>query len=76
MVIETESKAISKTFDYNTLQTISVYDKMGTLVIQSKQIVSKSGVRLDISMLRSNDIYNVVIEDRNGLRLTGKLFKQ
>ncbi|MGB8194284.1 MAG: S8 family serine peptidase [Chitinophagaceae bacterium] len=76
MVIETDSKAVSKTFDYNTPKTISVYDRMGTLVIQRKLIVPKSGIRLDVSPLRSNDVYNVVMEDRNGIRLTGRLIKK
>ncbi len=76
MVIETDSKAISKTFDYTTLKIIYVYDRMGTLIIQRKQIVPKTGIRLDVSMLRTNDIYNIIIEESNGLRLSGKLIKK
>lgn len=69
-------KADSKIFDYNTQKTIRVYDKLGNLIIQHSDIIPKSGLRLNVLMLKPGDVYNVIVEDRNGLRLSGKLIKQ
>jgi hypothetical protein len=75
-VTETDSKIVSKLFDYNTVKTIYVYDRMGNIIMQRRQLVPKGGIRLDVSMLRSGEMYNIVVEDKNGLRLNGKLIKK
>lgn len=74
--VDAHKKADSKTFDYSTQKTIRVYDKLGTLLFQRNEIVPKSGLRLNVSSLKSNDIYSIIVEDENGLRLSGKIIKQ
>jgi len=73
--IENNKSMGSNLFDYNSQKIIKVYDKLGNLLIQRNELVPKSGLRLNISLLKSSDIYNVIIEDRNGFRLSGKFIK-
>jgi hypothetical protein len=74
--INGNKKADAKVFDYNTPKNIRVHDKLGNVIIQRTELISKSGLRLNVLMLKPGDIYNVIVEDGNGLRLSGKLVKQ
>lgn len=77
-VVDTEpnQKSAGKKFDYNKRKIIRVYNKLGTMLIQRSEIIPASGIRLNISALKSSDIYNVVIESENGLWLSAKFIKQ
>lgn len=69
-------KADAKVFDYSTPKNIRVYDKFGNIILQRNEIISKSGLRLNVLLLKSDDMYNVIVDDGNGLRLSSKLIKQ
>jgi hypothetical protein len=58
------------------MRSIKIYDLVGKLLQQQDAQIPSSGYRLDVSKLRSGNMYIVVVEDRKGNRFTGKLMKQ
>lgn len=74
--LDGNKKAGAKVFDYSTPKNIRVYDKLGNVILQRNEIISKSGLRLNVLLLKSGDMYNVIVDDGNGLRLSSKLIKQ
>jgi hypothetical protein len=63
-------------FDYSKPVSIRIYDKLGNIVVQQYAVIPKTGLRLNIANLRQADIYNIVVDDGKGIRLSTKLIKQ
>lgn len=75
---ESEPNKISGSiqFDYSKPVNIKVYDKMGKLLLQQNSIIPKTGLRLNVAMLKPTDIYNIIVDNDKGMRLSAKLMKQ
>lgn len=75
-VTEQHTTPVAKLFNYETSKRITVYDKLGNVMLRQNTVIPRSGLKLNITSLHRSDIYNVVVEDQNGLRITGKLLIQ
>ncbi len=74
--IEANKTPAFNQFNYTKPVMIRVYDKLGNLVMQQYAVIPKTGLKLNVAMLRHADLYNVIVDDGKGIRISGKLLKQ
>ncbi len=72
--VKTKSK-VGKNIDFVTTKLISIYDKFGNLQMKISKEIPKEGLQLNVTTLKPNEVYTIIVEDKKGLKLNGKLIK-
>ncbi len=72
--LEMNKKAL-KSIDFSSVKLIAIYDKFGNLQMKMNKVIPKQGLQVNIANLKPNEVYTIIVEDKKGLKLNGKIIK-